>query len=494
MINKPNFQDFCKKHQGCVLGYGHFNSIHPGHIRYLKYAKSLKKKFVVAVLDDVDNVKFSFSQEERIESLKLLNLTDEIFPLGKYSINQLLENLKPSILILGNEYQKNNLLQETINLQKKLRGKVQFHAGDIHYASSDLLEKSQQELLQKRKIQFLKACQRQKIKIEDLLSFVDEWSNTNLIVLGDTIVDQYSACEAIGMSAEAPVVVVRELENRDFIGGAGIVASHIKALGAKCTLVSVVGNDAPGELVKKELNDMDIGNSLITDHSRPTTFKKRYIVENQKLFRVSRMQEHNIAQEIEDKVLKEIEKLAPFSKGVVISDFVYGVITPKILEGLQILSEKYKLLLFGDLQCSSQVGSILKFKNYDLLCPNEREARIALQDKDSGLEQLSMKMIEMTSCKNLIMKIGSEGFIAYENVNKSETKSQSFPALSINPIDVTGAGDSLLALISTALSSEQSLMSTSAIACCMTSLAVEKMGNSSISSDTLKSKIIEFLE
>ena len=60
-----------------------------------------------------------------------------------------------------------------------------------------------------------------------------------MIVLGDTIVDQYSACEAIGMSAEAPVVVVRELERKNFIGGAAVVAAHISALGAHCDFISV---------------------------------------------------------------------------------------------------------------------------------------------------------------------------------------------------------------------------------------------------------------
>ena len=87
---------------------------------------------------------------------------------------------------------------------------------------------------------------------------MDAFSKARLIVLGDTIVDQYAACEAIGMSAEAPVVVVRELEKRNFVGGAGVVAAHVCALGAKCDLVSVVGNDDTA-LVNKELKDKKLG-------------------------------------------------------------------------------------------------------------------------------------------------------------------------------------------------------------------------------------------
>ena len=95
-----------------------------------------------------------------------------------------------------------------------------------------------------------------------------------MIVLGDTIVDQYAACEAIGMSAEAPVVVVRELEHKNFIGGAAVVAAHISALGAKCDFVSVVGADDTAEIVRKELAIQGIGDGLSIDKSRPTTIQK----------------------------------------------------------------------------------------------------------------------------------------------------------------------------------------------------------------------------
>ena len=88
------------------------------------------------------------------------------------------------------------------------------------------------------------------------------------------------------------------------------------------------------------------------------------------------------------------------------------------------------------------------------------------------------------------MKLGSDGFIAYENINK-KIKSQAFPALCPNPIDVAGAGDSLLAVMAVGLSSSQEILETAAIACCMTSLAVRRMGNQSIKIDELINHIDE---
>ena len=120
--------------------------------------------------------------------------------------------------------------------------------------------------------------------------------------------------------------------------------------------------------------------------------------------------------------------------------------SPRVLKVVHQLAKEHKLLLFGDLQCSSQVGSITRFEDFSLLCPNEREARLALQDKDSGLEQLSQQLFQITRCERLVMKLGPEGFIAYDRTSNSQLSSQAFPALSVNPLDVAGAGDSLLAL------------------------------------------------
>tara|TARA_B100000674_G_C37981726_1_gene982849 strand:+ start:21580 stop:23064 length:1485 start_codon:yes stop_codon:yes gene_type:complete len=474
----------------CVLAYGHFNTIHPGHIRYLRHARSLGNKLVVALIGDEDN-SFPFKQHERAEALSLLGIADAVITLKAEELNQALIEFRPTILVLGNEYKDKKNIQRTLQIQRQQGGTIQFHAGETHYATADLLSNSERDLREQRRELFQSACRRQSINSEDLLEGIKTWKKTRLIVLGDTIVDQYAACEAIGMSAEAPVVVVRELEHKNFIGGAAVVAAHISALGAQCDFISVVGEDDTAELVRKELDALGIGNGLISDGTRPTTFKKRYLVENQKLFRVSRLEEHNLDAGIEDQVIAQLKRLAPGSQGIVISDFVYGVVTPRILGVVQELAKEHNLLLFGDLQCSSQVGSVTRFEHFSLLCPNEREARLALQDKDCGLEQLSQRLLQITQSQRMVMKLGPEGFIAYDRDTSGKISSQPFPALSVNPLDVAGAGDSLLALFATGLASGQAMMPTAAMACCMAALAVETMGNTPISAEALRKNLQE---
>jgi rfaE bifunctional protein kinase chain/domain len=246
--------------------------------------------------------------------------------------------------------------------------------------------------------------------------------------------------------------------------------------------------------VQRELKAQGIGDALTRDLSRPTTFKKRYVVENQKLFRVSRLEQHNLDPAIETQVIAKLEALAPQAQGIVVSDFVYGVVTPRVLEAVQALARRHGLLLFGDLQCSSQVGSITRFQHFSLLCPNERELRLALQDKDSGLENLSQQLLERTHCERLLLKLAAEGFIAYDRDGDGSMRSQPFPALSVNPLDVAGAGDSVLAVMATGLASRQAMMTTAALACCMAALAVETMGNTPISAEALRNNLEEVLQ
>ena len=484
------------KINNCILGFGHFSTIHPGHIRYLQNAKKLGGTLVIALIGDIkeennDN-KFHFKQEERAEALSLIGIVDLVVLLEKDELKDAIKKLTPRILILGDEFQESidKNIKESFSIQKRLGGEIKFHAGDIQYATTDLLSDKQSKIKTKRINQFIKSCNRQDIDKSDLLKSISTWQDTELLVIGDTIVDQYAACEALGMSAEAPIVVVKELNSKNFIGGAAVVASHIKNLGAKCHLLSIVGNDDVSDLVRDHLKLFGVGDLLITDNTRPTTFKKRYLVENQKLFRVSKLEDHFIDNEIENKVLKKIEDIAPIIKGIVISDFVYGVITPKILEGVKEIVKKYKLMIFGDLQCSSQVGNISKFRDFTLICPNEKEARFALQEKDIGLELLSQRLLKKTNCNSLIMKLGPNGFIVYKREEDDNVTTQAFPSLSVTPLDVTGAGDSLLALMATGLASGESIMKTAALGCCISALAVENMGNSPISCQQIKEKVI----
>ena len=481
-----------------VMTYGHFSSIHPGHIRYLQNAKSLGDLLITVLRGDngkSNSEKYSFSISDRSTSLEMLNICDHIVHLENDELLDIVKVIKPNKLVFGTDYKSllYSDIQDSVDFAKKNNIEVIFDSGDVNYSSSEFLERSTNELDQERKKIFFASCKKQSINPKSLSKTISKLKNTPILIIGDTIIDEYTACEALGMSAEAPVLVVKELESRVYSGGAAVVASHIKKLGGNCYFATITGDDENADFLEKDLANKSIKNYILRDKSRPTTYKKRYMVDNQKLFRVSKLDEQPLNNELEDKFLENIKEIIPHVKGIVISDFNYGLITEKILLSIHKMATLHKIKLFSDSQCSSQLGTITKFKDHTLLCPNEKEARISLQNKFSGLESLVNEIFEICNPTNLILKLGEQGYVAYEKNNDGRVSNQHFPALSSNPIDVAGAGDSLLACMSLSLASGVDFMEASALSSFMCMIAVETMGNKSITDNQLLSRINQYL-
>ena len=116
---------------------------------------------------------------------------------------------------------------------------------------------------------------------------------------------------------------------------------------------------------------------------------------------------------------------------------------------------------------------------------------MALKDKDSGLEIICQKLIADTNSKALMLTLGAEGLIVYDNNNPKRTIRQAFPSLSVNPIDLSGAGDSLISIVATSICSGSSIMHSAALGTCMSSIAVQNMGNKSIKAHQVKEKLLE---
>jgi rfaE bifunctional protein kinase chain/domain len=488
-INKNQLSS--KKLMGLTICYGHFNVIHPGHIRYFENAKKYGKEIIVAI-QDKDNLKggseILYSSEERLKGVSQVQLVDYVVLLEDFNLSELIEKLKPSNFVLGKEFEVERRAEVATAIEIVLGcgGAVRFDAGRVHYASTNFLSKQPEDILLERFDVYKKACERNGIDLSKLSDDIDKFQSKDLLVIGDLILDRYIACDALGMSSEAPIVVLREMSSKDFLGGAGIVAAHIASLGANVKLISMVGRDESAAILKKSLNSHAISCELIEDPGRPTTFKARYMVEAQKLYRVSRLEEQPADNFIELEIIEKINELSPYISGILVSDFQYGVITENVLAAIYANASKYNLMLYGDLQCSSQVGSILKFKNFDLLCPTEREARIALDSHGTGVEEVAHKLIELTNTKYLIFKMGSEGFIAYEKKDDGNIIREHFPALNANPLDVTGAGDSLLACMSLGLAYGLPFMHSAAMSACMAAISVQSMGNTPIHKEQLK--------
>ncbi|MBF0299289.1 MAG: adenylyltransferase/cytidyltransferase family protein [Oligoflexia bacterium] len=469
-----------------TLCQGHFNMIHPGHIRFLEFARKHGDVLIVAIhgnkmIEDTVRNEF-YSAEERTVGVAMLSIVDQVFIVEEDNLDETVKIIRPNYFILGAEFkdvaEKDIRIKDSINIIKECEGEIIYSSGDIRYSSLEFYEKKVDDLEKERKMLFRSILQKHNINNISLQNLCKKFNKLPVMVIGDSIVDQYCLCDPLGMSSEAPVIVLKELERKSYVGGAAIVAKNIHGLSANPIFISVVGSDIEGKYLKNVLSSADIDSKIVIDNSRPTTLKTRFVVDNQKLLRISRLEEKYLNEKIENKIIKEIRENIRRVNTVVISDFTYGLFTQNIIEEIINLSIKFKIKILTDSQSSSQIGDLFKFKNSFLITPTEKEARLAINDKYSGLEMLGKKLLDKSESENLFLKLGANGFIVFSKTeNKFFIQTEHFPALNPNPLDVVGAGDSLLSALAVSLAADASIMEAAAIAAMVASVSVGKIGN-----------------
>ena len=174
---------------------------------------------------------------------------------------------------------------------------------------------------------------------------------------------------------------------------------------------------------------------------------------------------------------------------IIFSDFRHGIFNKYSINDLSLVLKKTKnVIKIADSQVASRWGNICDFKNFDLITPNEKEARFSLGDQDSSISNLTRELYKNSKCKNLILKLGSRGAFVVDNVKKSNTFS--LPSFTSNVIDPVGAGDALLAYSTYGLLVSKSIVPASILGSLAAACACESDGNIPLEKSTILKKII----
>ena len=466
-----------------VFVSGDFNILHPGHLRLLKFAKESGDYLIVGVNSDAISHK-GIEQETRLESIKATSYVDEAFILEKPSI-EYIQKEKPDIVVKGKEFL--NEENPELSIINAYGGKLLFSSGEIGFSSIDLL-KQEFEALNYKVNHSNSYLKRHQISNEKLKHIVEKFSALNVLVIGDTIIDEYILCEPLGMSQEDPTIVVSPLVNNKFIGGAAIVASHAKTLGAEVKFFSVLGDDANYEYLRSGLEALGIESFLYKDATRPTTLKQRFRANAKTLLRVNHLKQHSISSDIESALFSDIQKNIEDIDLIIFSDFSYGVLSDSLIQNISQLAKRHKIVMSADSQSSSQIGDISKFKEMTLVTPTEREIRLSINDFSSGLVVLSSKLAEINSAKYIFTTLGAEGMMIYNN-EEDALLTDSITALGNIIKDVSGAGDSLLTCSSMALCVGATLWQSAYLGSIASAIQVSRVGNVPIQKDELLKEI-----
>jgi rfaE bifunctional protein kinase chain/domain len=293
------------------------------------------------------------------------------------------------------------------------------------------------------------------------------------------------------MSREEPNIVVTPIDSQKFLGGAGIVAAHTVGLGATTNLITITGRDEAGSWAVSKAVEYGITVKSIEDKTRPTNLKQRYKAGVQTLLKISHLSQDKVSNVIQNQIINEFEKIAPGVDLLILSDFSYGVLTNEVTTKLIQIAKLNGLVIAADSQTSSQLGDLSQFSNVDLVTPTETEARLELKDQVSGLAVIADQLRSKINSQSIIIKLGADGLVI--NGTKSDgtiLSLDALPSFNQNPVDVSGAGDSLLAAASLAITIENNLAKASLIGSLAAAIQVGRVGNLPIE----KEKIISLIQ
>jgi len=311
----------------------------------------------------------------------------------------------------------------------------------------------------------------------------------NVLVYGDVMIDQYLWGKVDRISPEAPVPVV-EVESETLqLGGAANVARNISALGCNVELVGLVGDDDNATRLKHLLEREGIRNyQLVSDQKRPTTVKTRVIAHNQQVVRADRESRAEIDGYTENEMVSYIESRLPETQCLLISDYGKGVITLPLLQRIVPLARKRNRFIAVDPKESH-------FRNYrqvSVITPNEHEAAFAAGQRirdDESLQAVGWGLLKELELDSILITLGARGMALFEK----DGSFNHLPTVAKKVYDVTGAGDTVIAVLTAMMAAGASKLEAAFIANQAAGIVVGYIGTAYVGKDELFNTIAESL-
>ena len=310
---------------------------------------------------------------------------------------------------------------------------------------------------------------------------VGSMRDRKVVVLGDVMLDEFVWGDVTRISPEAPVPVV-DIQRESFhLGGAANVLANLVALGARASVVGVVGTDAAGERLRSSLRaaGADQDEYLVTDEHRPSTVKTRIIAHSQLVVRADRESRHPVNGQTEARIIEALQAALENAAALIVSDYDKGVVTPRILEKILPLAyDRVPVLI------DPKLRNFSAYRPATLVTPNHHEAlRMASleADTDEGLHEAARRIRAELGCDAVLITRGDRGMMLLEG-----TGAPVYVATAAREVyDVTGAGDTVIATLAAALAAGSSLIEAAALANHAAGIVVGKVGTATASAGEL---------
>ncbi len=435
--------------------HGVFDLLHIGHIKHFEEAKSFGDALIVTITPDEFVNKGpnrpAFTSELRLQALASLEALDYVAENSWPTAVKTIKTLKPDIYCKGPDFKKHadditGKIVEEEEAIKSFGGEIRY-TDAITFSSSSLLNRFGDVYSQEQKsfIQQIVA----KHSFDFIKLKVDELKNLKVVVVGETIIDKYVFCEALGKSGKEPVLVLRDLKMEKYAGGAAAIARHLSDFCGTVSLLTMLGE-------KKEYEDFVLANLpdnvkpyFIFKEGSPTIIKKRYVdhITKSKSLGVYSVNDSQMNGENENQLNTYLADLIPDHDLVIVSDYGHGLISS---DTARHISKQSTFTTLNAQINAANIGyhTMNNYRNIDCAIINETELRYELRDRESSLKLLMKQLAESLEARNLVVTQGSGGATLYAAESK---KYYHCPAFAAKVVDKIGAGDAMLALLSCSL-------------------------------------------
>ena len=314
---------------------------------------------------------------------------------------------------------------------------------------------------------------------------INAWQKLTVLIIGEAMLDSFFEGISNRLCQEAPVPVVEISDRQDVPGGAANTAANIVSLGAKAVFLTVVGDDHEGDRLKRILGHRGIATEHLLTASRATLAKQRVLAASQLIVRFDQGSTEAIAQDIEQELIERLVTLFPECDAVIVSDYGYGILTPRVIETLAKLQADRPRVLVVD---SKRLEAYQKLET-TAVKPNYDEAiRLLNLPKLTGskrIEQIKVngeQLLNLTGAKLAAVTLDADGAIIFER-NRPPFHTKATP---VSDIGATGAGDTYTSALTLALAAGANSQTAASLAAAATAVVVSQVGTTACSAVGLR--------
>ena len=320
--------------------------------------------------------------------------------------------------------------------------------------------------------------------IPRLMDAVDRFSRVRILVVGDVMMDEFVWGTVSRISPEAPVPVVDVTNETRLLGGAANVINNIVSVGGMASLAGVVGRDRRGKDILRKLGKLGVDyQGMVQDADRPTTIKTRVVAHGQQVVRFDRESRQPLTTDLTGRILDNLRTQSELADAVVISDYGKGVVSRELMNGLQPLIAGGKIVTVDP-----KVSNFNLYKKVSVITPNHHEAAQGagmVIDSEESLAATGRKIMGDLKCASVLITRGEQGMTLFE---KNEPP-RHIKTVAREVFDVTGAGDTVIAILTLGLAAGLSRFEASVLANFAAGLVVAEVGTSTVTADQLKNSV-----